>query len=659
MTQGSIETGIDLTGDPLTASHREWLVTNGRGSFASGTVGGLRTRRYHGLLIAALHPPSDRTVLASTVEETATVDDRSYAMYSAQWNDAQGSVEPNGMKHIERFRLVGTIPEWTYAVGGIRLSKRIWMEQGADITYVRYDHIRGDLPIHLKVATFVEYRGFHETTRAGDWTMDVASVANGVQVTAFPGATRVLVSCESAGVETHHTWYHNEYLAAEDARGLEALTDRLHVGTFTLTLDPGRSATMTLASGLSAEDQLPSALERRQNRDDALLASHEGKPTFVRRLVLAADQFLVSRQVGETVGSSVIAGYPWFGDWGRDTMIAIPGLALATRRPEIAAHVLRTFAGFVDEGMLPNRFPDHGEAPEYNTVDATLWYFDAIAHYYATTGDVALLADLYPVLEDIIHWHQIGTRHRIGVDPKDGLLASGEPGVQLTWMDAKVDDWVVTPRTGKAVEINALWYHALQTMNGFASALGHDGSQFSSAAAKVAGSFDRFWNENVGYCFDVIDGSEGDDAAMRPNQLMAVSLTHSPLPAERQKAVVEACERDLYTPLGLRTLGPNEPLYVGHYGGDRQQRDGAYHQGTVWPWLLGPFVSAHFRVFQDAPRALSYLDAIEGHLLDAGVGTVSEVADGDPPHHPGGAIAQAWSVAEILRAWHEVTERQP
>lgn len=656
MTPDTEKLELALGGDPLTARSREWLVTNGRGSFATGTIGGLRTRRYHGLLIAAIQPPSDRTVLASSVEETATVGDQPYPLYSAQWNNRQSPIKPDAMQHLDRFRLDGTIPEWIFAMGVTQLSKRIWMEQGVDTTYVRYDHARGDLPIHLRVAVYIEHRGFHETTRAGDWNMDLAEVTRGVQAIAFPGATPVFVRCERATVETHHTWYRNEYLAEEDARGLDALTDRLHVATLRFTLDPGQSATVTLSAGTGVERQVPGAFDRRRSRDGALLAAQGDKPMFIRRLVLAADQFLVSRQVGETVGSSVIAGYPWFGDWGRDTMIALPGLALATSRPEIAANVLRTFARFVDRGMLPNRFPDHGETPAYNTVDATLWYFDAIARYYAATGDVELLADLYPILGDIISHHQAGTRHGIGVDPHDGLLASGEPGVQLTWMDAKVDDWVVTPRTGKAVEINALWYHALRTMNAFASVLGHDGAVYSSAADRVARSFDRFWNDDRGYCFDVLDGPNGDNPALRPNQLIAVSLRHSALSPQRQKAVVETSERHLYTALGLRTLGPSEPGYVGRYQGDRLHRDGAYHQGTVWPWLLGPFVAAHYRVFGNAPRALAYLDGIAGHLSEAGVGTVSEVADGDPPHRPGGTIAQAWSVAEILRAWDEVSE---
>jgi predicted glycogen debranching enzyme len=372
-------------------------------------------------------------------------------------------------------------------------------------------------------------------------------------------------------------------------------------------------------------------------------------------LVLAADQFLVRRPLPDDPdGMSVIAGYHWFGDWGRDTMISLPGLAIATGRPEVAARILTTFARFVDRGMLPNRFPDAGEAPEYNTVDATLWYFDAIRAYHEATGDDALLKQLFPVLEDIIQWHRDGTRYGIGEDKADGLLRSGEPGVQLTWMDAKVGDWVVTPRTGKAVEINALWYNALRSMTAFARRLGQPAERWERLAERVGTGFERFWNEAAGYCFDVVDGPEGDDDALRPNQIFAVSLPESPLSPERQRQVVEACARHLLTSFGLRSLAPGHPQYKGRYGGGPWERDGAYHQGTVWGWLLGPFALAHLRVCKDPTAAGAFLLPMAHHLGDYGVGSIAEIFDGDPPFTPRGCIAQAWSVAETLRAWLEI-----
>jgi predicted glycogen debranching enzyme len=376
-------------------------------------------------------------------------------------------------------------------------------------------------------------------------------------------------------------------------------------------------------------------------------------PPWAARLVLAADQFLAAR-----AGlSTVLAGFPWFGDWGRDTMIALPGLALATGRPEVAAGLLRSFARYVDQGLLPNRFPDRGETPEYNTVDATLWYVDALRSYVAETGDAALVGELWPVLRDIVAWHVRGTRHGIGVDPADGLLRAGEPGVQLTWMDAKVGDWVVTPRTGKPVEVSALWHNLLCCMENWATSMSlpaPEGVDLGALRSQVAASFDRYWNAATGYLYDVLDGPDGDDGSIRPNAEIAASLHHTPLSNARITAVVSRAQRDLLTSLGLRSLAPGSPGYVAAYLGDLRSRDGAYHQGTVWPWLIGPFAIAHLRAFNDAAVVRSFLEPLADHLRDAGVGSVSEIADASPPHTPRGCPWQAWSVAELLRAWRAV-----
>jgi predicted glycogen debranching enzyme len=381
-------------------------------------------------------------------------------------------------------------------------------------------------------------------------------------------------------------------------------------------------------------------------------------PAWIQHLILAADQFVVRRPLpDDPEGMSVIAGYHWFGDWGRDTMISFPGLLLSTGRPEVARRILTTFARFVDQGMLPNRFPDAGEAPEYNTVDATLWYFEAIRAYHAATTDDRLLDQLYPILEDIVRWHRKGTRYGIAEDPRDGLLRSGEPGVQLTWMDAKIGDWVVTPRTGKAVEINALWYNTLRAMEAFARRLGRPAQTYDSLAARVQEGFGRFWIEAAGYCYDVIDGPGGDDPALRPNQIFAVSLPESPLSPERQRQVVDACARGLLTSFGLRSLAPSHPSYRGRYLGGPRERDAAYHQGPVWGWLMGPFALAYLRVYKDAEGASAFLEPVAHHLADHGVGSIAEIFDGDPPFTPRGCIAQAWSVSETLRAWMEITGR--
>ncbi|MGH8596606.1 MAG: amylo-alpha-1,6-glucosidase, partial [Gammaproteobacteria bacterium] len=368
--------------------------------------------------------------------------------------------------------------------------------------------------------------------------------------------------------------------------------------------------------------------------------------------VRASDDFLFARPLPDLPGGqSVIAGYPWFGDWGRDTMIALPGLLLATGRFDTARVILETFARFIDRGMLPNVFPGAGASPEYNTVDAALWYLEAWRAYFAHVEDHTLLATIFPVLADIISHHQAGTRYGIAVDQADGLLRAGESGVQLTWMDAKLGDWVITPRHGKPVEINALWFNALSLMADFATRLSLDASVYRVAATQVERSFARYVRPDGEGLFDVIDGPHGDDATLRPNQIFAVSLAHSPLSIEHQRAVVRCCGAELLCSYGLRSLTPHHPDYRGRYIGDVAERDAMYHQGPVWAWLLGHYALAEYRAFGDPAAAQSRLDPIHDHLLDAGLGTVSEIFDGDPPHHARGAPAQAWSVACILDAW--------
>jgi predicted glycogen debranching enzyme len=420
---------------------------------------------------------------------------------------------------------------------------------------------------------------------------------------------------------------------------------------------------VTLRLATTAGESAPAAVAIERQREQHVLhaAGAAGEPDWVRQLVLAADQFIVQRGETDGRGRSVIAGNHWFSDWGRDTMIALPGLALATGRHDVARNVLATFGEFVSQGMLPNRFPDGGELPEYNTVDATLWYVQALDEYFAATGDRTLIAELYPVLLDIVEAHLKGTRYRIHADT-DGLLYAGETGVQLTWMDAKVGDWVVTPRIGKPVEINALWYRTLVVMASFAAQRGDALAErrFAMLAGNALRSFRRrFWSKEHGYLADVVDGpSAVADYALRPNQLFAVSLDGSLLESEQARAVVDICARELWTPVGLRSLAPREPGYVGRYAGGPRERDGAYHQGTVWAWLLGPFALAHWRVYRDAAAARGYLSGIAPHLREACIGQVSEIFDGDVPHRPEGCVAQAWSVAEVLRAWREVGAAQ-
>jgi predicted glycogen debranching enzyme len=679
--------GREATRDPDVGDSREWLCTNGLGGFASGTVGGRLTRRYHGLLVAALAPPLGRTLLVAKTEDVAVHDGAAYPLSANRWAD--GTLDPRGDHAIESFRLDGTVPVWTYACGAARIERRVWMEHSANTTYVTYRMTRGEGPVALALRVLVNYRDYHALTRAGDWQMRVEPVAAGVRISAFDGARPLLVLTHHEGrpgfpgaapsvggiggpvarppmsaITPAHTWYHRFHLARDAERGLDFVEDHLHAATVAATLRAGDTLTLVLSAEAAPDLDGAAAWERQRAHTRHVLddwrhgsAVAAGAPPWIDRLVLAADQFVVRRGgTSELDGVSVIAGYPWFGDWGRDTMISLPGLALVTGRPDIARRILTTFARFVDRGMLPNRFPDGGEAPEYNTVDAALWYVEAARAYDAATKDDATLATVFPALEAIVHGYRAGTRYGIAEDPRDHLIRAGEPGVQLTWMDARVGDWVVTPRMGKPVEINALWYNALRAMARLAARLGRPAGPWTALADDVARGFDRFWNGAAGCCFDVLDGPDGDDASVRPNQIFAVSLPESPLAPDRQRAVVDVCARRLATSYGLRSLAPDDPRYRGRYAGNPLERDGIYHQGAVWTFLLGPFALAHFRVHGDRAGALELLAPIAHHLADENVGSVSEIFSGDPPHAPCGCPAQAWSVAETLRAWSEITK---
>ncbi len=652
-----LDWGRELARDLAGAEAREWLCTNGIGGFASSTVAGTLTRRYHGLLVAALKPPLGRTLLVAKVDEVVRYGGHSQALSVNRWAD--GTLDPRGDSAIERFRLDGTTPVWTFAVGDAQLEKRVWMEQGANTTYVRYRLLRASGPMELEIKALVDYRDYHGNTRGAGWQMQVEPVPHGVRVVAFPGARVFGLVAEGADAAPAHQWYNGFRLAEEERRGLDAREDHLHAATFRAELHAGATCTLVLTSEDRYELDGRAAWDRRSGHEAELLARWRAAspeaaaaPPWIDRLALAADQFIVGRPVdGNPDGVSIIAGYHWFGDWGRDTMISLAGLTIATGRPELALRILTTFARYVDRGMIPNRFPDAGEAPEYNTVDAALWYIEAVRAYVAATKDDAALARLYPTLEEIVRWYRQGTRYGIGEDPADGLIRSSEPGVQLTWMDARVGGWVVTPRTGKAVEINALWYNGLCAMRDFAARLGRPADPWAELAERARRGFDRFWNDDATGCFDVIDSPEGNDAALRPNQIFAVSLPASPLGPERQSLVVDACARHLLTSLGLRSLAPDDPSYRPTCTGGVEERDGAYHQGTVWAWLLGPFALAHFRVHRDAGAALGFLEPMLHHLGDHGLGSIAEVFDGAAPHAPRGAVAQAWSVGETLRAW--------
>lgn len=640
----SIEFGREICGDLDQGERREWLVTNGLGGYASGTIAGTLTRRYHGLLIASLAPPLQRTLLVTKFDESARYRGESFALAANRWRD--GYVEPRGWELIERFWLDGMAPVWEYALGDALVEKRVAMARGANATTITYRVLRAAEPVELRIRALVNYRDFHANTHAGDWCMKVTACQGGVAIEAFAGAVPFRVVADRGTPSVENVWYRDFVLAEETRRGLDDRDDHLAAGSFEIALAAGESVTFT-ASADDAPAAAPHALDTASS-----VPRDPSRPWWIGQLELAAQQFIAARSAEhDPDGATIIAGYHWFGDWGRDTMIALPGLTLTTGRHEIARKILLAFAPYVDGGMLPNFFLEAGAPAEYNTVDGALWYVEAAAAYLDATADLAALRLLWPSLREIVSKYRAGTRYGIRMD-RDGLIVAAAPGIQLTWMDAKVGDWVVTPRMGKPVEIGALWYNALERMTAMSALLGEPGAEYAELARLAESGFERFWNDAAGYCFDVLDGPDGNDASLRPNQLFAVALAHSPLDAQRQRAVVDACAGQLLTSNGLRTLAPSDPRFWPHYGGSPHDRDAAYHQGTVWPWLLGPFALAHYRVYGDRATARSFLTPISDQLRGHGLGTISELADGAAPFRPNGAIAQAWSVAEVLRAWN-------
>ncbi|MBS0422037.1 MAG: glycogen debranching enzyme family protein [Proteobacteria bacterium] len=636
---------------------REWLVTNGIGGFACGTISQANTRRYHSWLTASLRPPVDRVVMLAKADVTVTLGERRYQLSCNEFTD--GTIAPQGFQFLANFRVVDGIPTWRYVIEGAVLEQRLWMAEGRNTTYVSFRLLVAGTAIGLDLNPLCTYRDYHSHAQGG-WSLDVRAEAGGCAVAAFSGARPYRLLLDRGEFRLQPEWYWRFKHRAEGQRGLDDSEDLLSVGTFLCALKQGETATLIATSEAGEPLAAEAALRSHSTRTESVLKTVPARaPSWIRRLTLAADQFIVNRA---PAGKTVIAGYPWFSDWGRDTMIALPGLTIPTGRLEDAAEILRTFARHADQGMLPNRFPDSGEAPEYNTVDAALWFFHAVSTYLDATPNRSLLGEIYRTLKQIVDWHERGTRHGIRVDPTDGLLRAGATGVQLTWMDAKIGDWVVTPRIGKAVEINALWHFGLMKMAEWANELNDSSgaAHFGSAADRVKQAFQAaFWFEEGGYLYDVIGGPDapGKDTALRPNQIFAVSLGTGLLDPSHERAVVEVCARELLTPVGLRSLASSDSRYARSYVGGAGQRDAVYHQGTVWSWLLGPFALAHHRVFRNAPQALSLLEGLALHLDDACLGTVSEIFDGDAPHAPRGCFAQAWSVAETLRAWHYLSEQ--
>jgi predicted glycogen debranching enzyme len=648
--------------DPAQQVQREWLVTNGMGGYASGTVSGLVTRRYHGWLVAALPNPLGRTVMLTHVSEQVRLPGGDRVELRAEETEAR--LELHGDPYLTAFSLVDGLPRWRYDIGGTVLEKRVVLAHRHNMVHLTYRLVTGDGEVLLQLRPSMHFRHYEAAVNSEMARYALLAVDDRYEIVGdpvFPSLRLRLHARDTAFTHRPRTISHVVH-RAEQSRGYDSRGDLWSPGYFQVRLQPGEEATLVAATEPweVVDAHPPDAVEAAEQTRRSRLLRHAPAPLrdAMPELVFAADQFIIEPVGREAAAGdevrSVIAGYHWFTDWGRDTMISLEGLCLLTGRHREAGSILRMFGHHVRDGLIPNLFPDGDSQGLYHTADATLWFFHAIARYEHHTGDRETLRHLLPVLAEIVERHVAGTRFGIGADPADGLLRAGARGLQLTWMDAKVDDWVVTPRRGKPVEINALWYQALCLLEEWSVKEGFDVAvDLAGLRDTVSESFNRrFWYEHGSYLYDVVDTENGgDDPTLRPNQVLAVSLPRAVLRPDRWAPVVETVRRHLLTPVGLRTLDPEHPDYKARYDGDLRARDGAYHQGTVWPWLLGPFVDAWLKTFPErGDEARLMVSGLHAHLGQAGIGSVSEIFDAEDPFTPRGCIAQAWSVAELIRA---------
>ena len=625
--------GRELCGNLNAASEREWLVTDGLGGYAMGTVGGLRTRRYHGLLVVATKPPGHRMLGLAALDAVLILGERRIPLGVHEW--ASGSVDPAGYVHLESFVLEHGLPRWRWTVGDVVVEREIAMDHGRAAVAVSHRVVRAPGPVRLELHPLCTWRDVHGERFAAN-APGVELAARGF---AFEGAYRVAAS---GLFEVNGAWYQDVHYRVETERGLNDREDLWHPGHFAVQLDVGQVHEMVAWAAPLDEPPPPatSIIARAIERAATVVAAAKADDEAGRMLAVAADQFIVS-------GPTVVAGYPWFGDWSRDTMTAYEGLFLETGREAEGRALVIRMASTLSEGMLANTSDVGGT--EYNTADATLWFLHAIGRHVERTGDMDLAGALSPALLDIIDHHRSGTRYGIQVDPADGLLRQGADGVALTWMDARVDGRPITQRAGKAVEINALWINGLATVATLEEKLGRDASALRGLERQARESFQHAFPRASG-CADVIDP---DNLQLRPNCLLAISLPHAPL---AEPAIARAAAAELLTSLGLRSLAPSDPAYLGRHRGDPRARDAAYHQGTVWPWLIGPYVEAALKTGVPVEGVLA---GLEQHLYEWGLGSVSETADGDPPHAATGCPMQAWSVAELIRARSLVRNQRP
>lgn len=655
--------------DPQPLIRREWLITNGLGGYASGSLMGISTRRYHGLLIPNLPAPHGRTVLIPRLDDELIVDGEHVLLNGSE--TPSGSIEGKKNLYLSEFRLEWLIPVWKFEIAGRVIERRILMPQYQNTVYLEYKLVKGN-PISVQLRPYTTFRG-HDAplTHPAEWPFSFVATRDHHEIHPFEGAPTLRTALRpNTGFFVSDYKKSEVFYRVEKRRGLDHFENVISPGyyTFDLTTEKPVSFVASLEPWEYLEYESGPIIEAEIRRLQNLLskAAEPLQHGLAAQLVLASDQFTImpGSRMEEAVlyGVSrehlrtIIAGYHWFTDWGRDTMISLEGLCLCTGRYDEAKAILQTFAHYVKDGLLPNHFPEGAKNAIYNTIDATFWFFHALDRYLVYTGDLELLKQLYPLMSSIIDHHIRGTHFNIGVDPNDGLVKGGEEHYQLTWMDAKVEDWVVTPRRGKDVEIQAFWYNALRLMAEWSEMIGENSKEyFLHQAKKTFDSFnEKFWYEEGQYLYDVIDSIDVEDESrkdnrLRPNQIFTLALRYPVLREDRWQPVLEIVTKKLLTPYGLRTLDPAHKDYKPHYIGDRWARDAAYHQGLVWTWLLGPYVNAWMRVHKNPEEAIKILDAFDDHIKDIGVGTVSEIFDAEEPYNPGGCIAQAWSVSEILR----------
>jgi predicted glycogen debranching enzyme len=648
----------DTCSDFETALSKEWLETNGLGGFSSSTLVGCNTRRYHGILVAATRPPHGRMMLVNGFEEWVVLNDTRYYLSCHQY---PGVIHPRGHENLIGFRL-DPWPIWTYRLGTVILEKSLTMIHGQNTVILTYKLRKETAGAELILRPLLTGRDFHALHKENNSLQTQADIHNGVcAISPYPGVPTVYFHHNAKEYAAGFNWFRQMEYACEAERGLDSHEDAWSPGEFRYAITGGEDTIMVVTTEGAGYFDSTFLLNAERKRRQALLSGWEATDDVTHHLVLAADQFIVENRPTDNQAKqkSVIAGYPWFEDWGRDTLISLPGLLLVTHRYEEAAEILNTFASYTSEGIVPNRFPDATGEPEYNTVDASLWFIIAAFHYIRYTKNFDYVHEhLWDTMKSIIEHYQNGTRFHIRMD-LDGLIYAGQPSTPLTWMDAKVGDNAITLRSGKAVEIQALWYNALRIMDQLGSQMGEKeaAKKWMGLAEKVWASINQqFWYEEGGYLYDVVNGQD-HDATLRANQILAVSLPFESVTPDRAARIVATIEEKLLTPFGLRTLDPRDPRYVTHYTGDPAARDTAYHNGTVWPWLIGPFLTAYQKVNGKSAKGQSHIRAhlalLLTHLWEAGLGTVSEIFDADMPHEPRGCIAQAWSVGEILRVLRE------